>query len=1060
MPGRLLNQALLAALIAAVGVSACFAAGTSQDVATPLGYNRDVRPILAEACFSCHGPDSAARQADLRLDQRDAAIEHGVLVPGDPAGSELLRRILSDDPDEQMPPPETKKTITPEQRAILERWILAGAAYEPHWSLIAPHRPAPPEVKDAAWVRNPIDRFILAELERRGWSPAPEADLRTLARRVSLDLTGLPPTPEELALVLSDTGPDAYERYVDRLLASPRWGEHRTRYWLDVARYADTHGIHFDNYRENWAYRDWIIKAFNRNLPFDEFTVENLAGDLLPGATLDDRVASGFNRCHITTNEGGAINEEYLVLYARDRTETTARAWLGLTAGCAVCHDHKFDPLSQREFYSLAAFFNNTTQAAMDGNIKDTPPIEVVPRPEDAPRWAALQKLVPEAQAAVDQRREKLKTEFQTWLDGLQPRTLEDRTPTAGLQLHVPLDDGGATIAYTQAGRDLQAKTPGTVEWRSGRLRPQAAYLNGGAVLESPETGDFDSDEAFTVAAWIKLPGNDTGGAIVARMDDQQDFRGWDFWLQGSRIGMHLIHRWQEDAVKVIASDPLPPDVWTHVAVTYDGSKKAAGVSLYVNGEQQKTLPEVDQLKGTIRTDKPFKIGQRHYGNPLTSGAQLQDVRVYDRALDAAEAFSLANSSLLSAVVAQRPDQRAADEVERLYRWWMQTVDPESIRLTTSLAALQKEQDDVRLRGTVAYVMNERSEQPEAFVLNRGEYDQRGERVTPSTPAMLPPMADDLPRNRLGLARWIVAPENPLTARVQVNRFWSEVFGAGLVKTAGDFGVTGQLPSHPELLDWLAVDFRESHWDVKRLFKLLVTSATYRQSAAAPAEKWAADPENRYLARGPRFRMDAETLRDAALAASGLLSPKIGGASVKPYQPPGVWEAVAMIGSNTRDYQQDAGESLYRRSMYTFWKRAAPPASMEILNAPTRETCVMLRERTNTPLQALVTLNDPQFVEAARRLAEVAIKAEHEEPRRCQFMAERILSRPLRPEELALALDSVARLRQRFDADADAAKKLVAYGDSQPDDALDPRLVAAWTLAASELMNLDEAITK
>jgi mono/diheme cytochrome c family protein len=749
-------------------------------------FNRDIRPILAENCFACHGPDRASREASLRLDQRESAVKAGAIAPGNIDDSELLNRVFSEDSADRMPPPKSHKNLTDSQKALLRRWIVAGAEYQPQWALIAPVRPQPPAVADPAWARNPIDAFVYAAIQKRGLQPAPEADRRTLARRVSLDLTGLPPAPEDVETFVNDPSPSAYENLVDRLLASEHWGEHRARYWLDAARYADTNGVHFDNYREIWSYRDWVIDAFNGNLPFDRFTIEQLAGDLLPDPTLEQRVASGFNRCNITTNEGGVIGEEYLVLYARDRTETTARVWLGLTAGCAVCHDHKFDPLSQKEFYQMSAFFNNTTQAAMDGNVKDTPPTVFVPAAADRKRWPAL----------------------------------------------------AAELA---------------------QARPVAA------------------------------PG----------------------------------------------------------------------------------------------------------------------------------------------------------------------------KTTARIAALEKEQAALRLRGTAAHVMQERDGPAKAFVLYRGEYDKRREQVSAETPGLLPPMPADLPRNRLGFARWLLRPEQPLTARVAVNRFWQELFGVGLVRTAEDFGVNGELPSHPELLDWLAVEFRESGWDVKKLFRLLVTSAAYRQSAEATPEKLEKDPQNRLLSRGPRFRMDAEMIRDCALATSGLLAPKIGGPSVKPYQPDGVWEAVAMMESNTRHYQRAQGENLYRRSLYTFWKRAAPPASMDIFNAPSRETCTVRRERTNTPLQALVTLNDPQFVEAARHLAQSLL--EEGVPSgadRLDLAARRLLARRLRPEESQSALATLDKLLQYYRANPQQAKDLVAVGDSKADSALDPPVLAAWTMLMNQLLNLDETLNK
>jgi hypothetical protein len=1027
--------------------------------ADTLEFNRDVRPILFDACISCHGPDSASRQAELRLDRREAAIDHGALVPGEPETSELIRRIMSTDESEQMPPPETKKVLTDKQKEILTRWVKEGAEYEPHWSLIRPTRPELPAVKDASWPHNAIDHFVGAKLDEVGLAPAAAADRRTLARRVSLDLTGLPPKPEAVEAFVNDTDANAYEKYVDALLESPAWGEHRGRYWLDVARYADTHGIHFDNYRETWAYRDWVINAFNDNMPFDQFTIENLAGDLLPGATLDQQIGSGFNRCNITTNEGGAIDEEYLVLYARDRTETTSVAWLGLTSGCAVCHDHKFDPLTQREFYELSAFFNNTTQAAMDGNIKDTPPVLVVPRAEDRDRWDEIKVLREHWNGELANRREEARGEFDTWHVSAGVIDVSGDDPREGLQLAVPLDQVSEEIAYEFNGETKTAPKSDKLEWQEGIDDKQAALLNGGAIFEHKDVGNFENNQKFSFAAWVKLPANDTSGAIFARMDDRKNYRGWDLWVENRRIGTHLINNWPGNAIKVVTKEQLPTNKWVHVAVTYDGSLKAAGVQVYVNGLRQPTNVLGDGLKKTLLTNVPFKIGQRHQGSPL-SGVGVSDVRVYDRLITQMEITTLGNRALFK-TLAKPANERSADELTALYEWWLPARDPRYSNGFKRLIRMEREENEIKARGTVAHVMSEKSEPAKAYVLNRGEYDQRLDEVQPNTPEMLPPFPSHLPRNRLGFAKWLLQDDQPLMSRVVVNRFWQEIFGTGLVSTAGDFGVSGQLPSHPELLDWLAVEFRESGWDVKHLFKLMVMSAAYQQSAITTSEKLERDPDNRLLSRGPRYRLDAEMVRDYALAACGVLSDKIGGPSVKPYQPPGVWEAVAMIGSNTRDYKADEGDSLYRRSMYTFWKRSAPPASMDIFNAPSREGCTMARERTNTPLQALVTLNDPQFIEAARKLAESVLKLDSQDfDSRLEWVVERLLARNFNETETDITRRSFDELLKFYQSHSGEAKQLVEVGELPTDKKLSIAELAAWTMTVNQLLNLDETLNK
>jgi cytochrome c553 len=1040
---------------------------TSLNVAAGnLEYNRDVRPILAENCFPCHGTDSAARKAKLRLDSfAEATADRGgdprAIVPGKPDKSEMIRRIF-DEGDDLMPPEASHKVLSAAQKRILKRWVSEGAKYQPHWAFVSPVRPTPPAVKNLKWVRNPVDQFILARLEAEKLKPAPEADRRTLARRLSFDLTGLPPAPESVEKFLNDNSPDAYERYVDSLMASPHWGEHRGRYWLDAARYGDTHGIHFDNFREMWTYRDRIIKAFNDNERFDQFTIEQLAGDLLPDATRDQKIASGFNRCNITTSEGGAIDDEYLVLYARDRTETTSQVWMGLTAGCAVCHDHKYDPLSQKEFYQLSAYFNNTTQRAMDGNVKDTPPVIVVPLAKDESRWKALDSELPPAEKKVNDRKKSAREDYATWLKS--PAVTEDmgKMPTNGLVFRAFLDEGITTnVSATVAGAVQSVGFEVEAQSTPGVVAPTAFVTSGKTMPTFQSVADFERTNAFSWTAWVKMPeGENRTGALFARMANESPHTGWDFWIEGEKPAFHLISEWAGNAIKVIGKNMLPKGKWVHVAMTYDGSSKAGGVKLFVNGESQDLTRDKDSLKGSTRTKVPFRIGGRE-GGARVSEAGLQDVQIFNRQLSAADVRRLGTLARLDYFVSIPPDKQTTNEVEELYSVWLETLDKPYRDLAASRDRLAKEKNGIRTRATVAHIMSEREQPAEAFLLNRGEYDQRRDKVSPATPAALPAMPSGLPANRLGLAQWLLRPEHPLTARVTVNRFWQEIFGEGLVRTAGDFGIAGEMPSHPELLDWLAVEFREGGWDMKRFFKLLVTSAAYRQSALTTRDKIARDPQNRLLARGPRFRMDAEMIRDNALAVSGLLVPKIGGPSVKPYQPEGVWEAVAMPESDTRRYKQDSGEALYRRSLYTFWKRSAPPASMDILNAPSRQVCTVRRERTDTPLQALVTLNDPQFVEAARHLAQLALTQGGQKPEsRLDFMAERLIARPLKDAEKKIVTAGLTGLLTHYGQSPEEAEKLLAVGDSKPDTTLDKPTLAAYTMLANQLMNLDEVLTK
>jgi len=1026
-------------------------------------FNRDVRPILADHCFSCHGPDSAARQADLRLDRRDDAIAGGAIVAGDADASELIRRIaLPEDDELAMPPAAGHKRLTDEQKATLVGWIKDGANYQPHWSFLTPVKPTVPVVSHSAWVRNPIDSFILAGLDASGLQPSSEADRRTLARRVSLDLTGLPPTVEQVETFVADSSPEAYERLVDTLLDSKRYGEHRGRYWLDYARFGDTHGIHFDNYREMWSYRDWVIDAFNRNLPFDEFTIEQLAGDLLPTPTLDQMIATGFNRCNITTNEGGVIAEEYKVLYARDRTETTSLVWLAMTTGCAVCHDHKFDPISQQEFYQLSAFFNNTTQPVMDGNVHNTPPVIVVPEFSERERFLQVQAEIATAQKHVDTIRGEEKQRYDGLASQISSDVIADAATGRGLLLHGILGEGAGPASLLMIeGKPRLRIAAAPLKWAQGHAAPAALELGPDSKLNIGNVAaQLEHDRSFSYGAWIQLSSNNTSGAIFAKMTDAGDYRGFDLWVENNRVGAHLIHAWPDNAVKVIAKNQLPTNQWQHVFITYDGSGTDEGLQIYINGVRQSDRTVSSKsLTGTIRSDVPLFLGSRN-GGSVPNGARINDIRVYDALLAQSEIDGIINSSRISYLVAIPSSSRTPPQSEELFAWWLNKESPVYGEAVSLLARLNQEAADIRGRGTIAHVMTERTEEAEAFVLARGEYDQRGDRVTPSVPLAFPAMPDDLPRNRMGLAKWLLSDDHPLTSRVTVNRFWQEVFGTGLVASSGDFGITGDMPSHPELLDWLAIDFRESGWDVKRLLRMMVTSAAYRQSAQTDDQKLAIDRDNRLLSRGPRFRLDAEMIRDYMLATSGLLSSKIGGPSVKPYQPEGVWEAVAMRGSNTRDYRTDQGENLYRRSIYTFWKRSAPPASMDIFNAPSREVCTIRRDRTNTPLQALATLNDPQAIEAARHLAASVIAASSDQEVRIDQMTKRVLARALDDTEKKILLESLNALSAHFMANPAAASELIKVGDMPTPPELPVVEVAAFTMLANQLMNLDEALNK
>ena len=1070
-PTLLLPPVFTVALVAAAAPfvswrEAPSSAGRAEAFELPatIAFNEHVRPIFVDNCFRCHGSDPGSRKAELRLDRPEFAFAprangEPVIVKGNPGASALVRRITATDPDEVMPPPETHKALEPREIALLERWIKDGAEYQPHWAFIKPERPTLPDVRQPDRARNPIDRFVLARLEEEGLTPNPEADRHTLVRRVTLDLTGLPPTPEEVDAFVRDESKDAYEALVDRLLARPSYGEHRARYWLDAVRYADTHGYHFDNYRSIWPYRDWVIGAFNANRPFDQFTREQIAGDLLPRPTLDQRIATGYIRAGMSTNEGGTIEEENLAIYATDRVETTSQVWLGLTVGCARCHDHKFDPISAKDFYSMAAFFRNTTQPAMDKNVMDSPPILRMPRAEDAKRYAALPGEIDAAKKAYESRVKAAESAFDAWQRTQGPADL----PTIGderLDFRLVSDPAEpTTLRNVVTSNRAFTFTGGKPVVVTSPLGP-AVRLPKGVTADLGELGDVESDEPFSYGAWVQVT-DTVDGALLARMDVANGYRGWDLYMKGSRAAVQIISRGNQDALRVVAGPAVKSEGWHHVFVTYDGSRKAKGVKIYYDGETQEVYEEVDSLRGSIRTKTPLRLNRRSTGQGA-GGAALYDIRFYRSALTAPEVQLLARRGMLEVVLAAAPDQRSPKQLKLLRDYYLDFLDADAMRLRDAHNARVDEFEAVKARAKVTLIAEEKKgQEPFAHILIRGQYDQEGDKVPAAVPAALPPLPQGAPANRLGLAQWLTHPDHPLTARVNVNRFWAQVFGQGLVPTAGEFGITGEPPTHPKLLDWLAVEFRESAWDVKALFRLMVTSATYRQSAAATPEKLEKDADNRLLSRGPRFRMHGEMIRDLALAASGLLSKKMGGPSVKPYQPPGLWEVVAMEESNTKIYVPDRGPANYRRSLYTFWKRAAPPPAMETFNAPTREQCAVDRERTNSPLQALVTLNDVQFVEAARRLAEVAIReGGKDDAERLDAMGRRVLARPLETAERK-ALEPVLRdLRDHYAHDIGASRALVTVGDSVPGASIPAPELATWTMVASQFFNLDEALNK
>jgi hypothetical protein len=1069
----------------------------AEAVAQTVDFQRDVLPILSNNCFTCHGHDEDSRMGGLRLDEpggmfgvRDSGP---AVVPYKVEDSQLYNRVISEKKNLRMPPFYAGEKLADEKIETLKKWIKQGAEWEAHWSFQNLKRPELPAVVTKEWIRNPIDQFVLARLEAAGLEPTPEAEKSALARRVSLDLTGLPPQPEILRAYLTDTSSNAYNNLVEKLLGSPHWGEHRARYWLDAARYGDTHGLHVDNYREMWPYRDWVINAFNQNRPFDQFTTEQLAGDLLPDPSLQQRIATGFHRSNVTTNEAGLIAEEYEAIYAKDRADTTGTVWLGLTVGCATCHDHKFDPISQKEFYSITAFFRNTTQYVMDGNISDTAPIVVVPQDSDRATWQALEERAAHFEKNLEKASATAQKGFEAWLESGEYKSLTSPLENSSELLTLSLDGGAVQVTRPDGLNTIELF--GDTEIGEGPEEDlQALYFQNNSWAELANL-PIESKKPFSIALWFLQPLSTGRVSIMGQIETEAKADtvkvGWKidssarrakFQMRGDPVPPSVVpgkyaqgSRFQSDAqsnltIGANATVESFPGTWNRLVISYDGSGERAGLKYYLNG---KTVPVSGseyfaKIYGNILNDQPLLLGKvpapggDETEDNYFEGGAIADFRIFNQALGEKEVQLLSLWPVLARATKLTLSELDRGHREALKLYFFKHKNDQYRQLLAEKTQIESEKREIRRRGAITHVMQERTESmASAHVLNRGLYNQPGEKVSANTPGVLPEMSASLPRNRLGLAKWLMDDSNPLTARVTINRFWQQIFGTGIVKTSDDFGVQGTLPSHPELLDWLAISFRESGWDIKEFFRLLVNSSTYRQSVATSARKFAKDPENRLLSRGPRFRMDGEMIRDHALASSGLLVRTIGGPSVKPYQPPGVWESVAMKISNTRDYRRDSGEKLYRRSLYTFWKRSAPPANMQIFNAPTRELCTVRRERTNTPLQALVTMNDPQFVEAARFLAQKAILEKSDNfDQRLDYMTERILSRRFMGQERLIARNAYNDFQTYYNSNPDAAQLLIETGESKPEENLPLAQSAAFTMLANQLMNLDEVLNK
>lgn len=1037
------------------------ALGTRKShAAAPIDYNRQVRPILSENCYGCHGPDEKKRKAGLRLDQKDSAFgelksgEHA-LVAGDLEKSALAKRIISKDPEEIMPPAKSGKKLSSEQVDILREWIKQGAVWKGHWAYIAPERPALPEVQDKKWARNEIDYFTLARLEKEGLKPSPEADKTALARRATLDLTGLPPTIEEVDSFLADKNDDAYEHLVDRLLSTAQYGERMALNWLDLARYADTSGYHFDGFRYMWIWRDWVINAFNKNMPFDEFTVEQLAGDLLPNATLEQKIATGFHRNVMTNDEGGADPAEYLNEYLVDRVSTTGVVWLGTTIGCSQCHDHKYDPIKQKEFYQLYAFFHNVPEKGLDGTRVENPmPRLSVPSPQQASDLLEFDKSLADAESALKARESELPKAQGEWEKALLAQG-PTATPNQGLAAWFPFDE--STAGLNNFGEVIDGSAKGDPAFANGRIR-KALNLDGKAqFVAAGQAVHFERTNSFSYGGWLFYRENK--GAILSKMKDEDNYRGFDFLLMDGAFEVHIVSKWPDDSIKVRTKATFPKERWLHVFATYDGSSKASGVKIYVNGQDQPLDTQNDKLKGSLLTDVPLHIGKR--SSSFFFNGLLDDVRIYERVVSPQEVRALAMSGYWP-IISSAPDKRTPQQNDDLKAFFRESFAEDFHKAEQTLAGVKNARSEVIKRIPNTMVMQEMEKPRDTFLLVRGNFQNKGEKVTPDVPKCWPPLPEGMPANRLALARWLVAKDHPLTSRVTVNRYWAMFFGTGIVKTVNDFGSQGEWPSHPELLDWLACQFRDgggmNHakpWDLKTLVRMFVTSSTYRQDAAVTPRMLERDPYNRLLTRGPRLRLEAELIRDNALAISGLLNKKIGGESVKPYQPPGIWDGT------DHKYEQSHGDDLYRRGMYVFWKRAAHYPSFMTFDAPSREICTALRPRTSTPLQSFVLMNDPVYVEAARAFALRMIQEGGKDPDdRLTFAFRTALARRPSAQELNVLTHTLDEMLQAYQHDEAGVNGLLKVGESPVPEKVNKIELAAYTCVANVLLNLNETVCK
>jgi hypothetical protein len=1038
-----------------------------EELPEALDFNIHVKPILSDKCFACHGPDLAAQKAGLSLHDPEMAFASlkdspgkVAIHPGSLRKSELFHRIISEDPEFRMPSQESNLTLTPKEKAILIKWIEDGAEYKKHWAFIPPQKHDIPKVKDKTWTKNPIDHFVLNKLEQEGIKPSLEADKETLLRRLSLDLIGLPPSLAEIDAFLADTSDNAYEKQVDRLLNSAHYGEKMAMHWMDIARFADTHGYTVDRYRDASPYRDWVIKAFNQNLPYDQFITHQLAGDLLPNPTKEQLIATAFNRIHPQNMEGGIVEEEFRVEYVVDRTSTMGQAFMALTLGCARCHDHKYDPISQKNFFELSSFFNQVDEAGQISWDDSTPvPTMLLTDSEKDNMLSYLLTQKNKEEEELKKVAEKEEEAFQAWLASKAFQNTAKLDFPASRVGFYSFDQNSIqnNLNPSQKGimesSEVKNQKPSYVEG----FRGKAVKLNGDSWLDLGGVGVYSKSEPFSVSIWISVPKSLTDGAIFHKGSGAvlYNWRGYHLSLKNNRLELLMAHTAPYNAITKVTEQDIPRDQWINLVMTYDGSSKANGLKVFLNGLEMTTQTTHDNLYKDIlfQGGQPgLQVGAVWRGKGLKD-ALVDEVSVYNKELSSFEILQIAKLDEYKAILAQSRNEFNAQEKEALKKLYLNNHSLAYREKLRAVVAKRKTYADSVERIPEMMVMQDKTNKRPTYILTRGEYSSRGEEVFPNTPESVLPMKEGLPKNRLGLAQWLTDTENPLTARVAVNRFWQNYFGNGLVATSEDFGNQGQLPSHPELLDWLALEFQNSDWDVKAMQRLIVTSATYRQASKNRAELMEKDPDNYLLARGPSVRLPAELIRDNALFAAGLLNPTIGGKSVFPYQPEGLWKV------NGANYVQDSDQNLYRRSMYTIWKRSVHHPTLSIFDAPDHSVSVSKRQETNTPLQALVLMNDPTFVEASKVLGEKMLD-NPEISKSIEDTFRRLTGRKPNPKELQILLELRENEYRKFKSDQNKTKGWLASGEYQIPPDLDPFHLAANAVTASAIINSDAFLTK